>query len=214
MPQPRQRNRAKKTTSSPPPAATRTPATAATQSAARRRRDEVAELRARVAQLEHTESPQRGPDPKQLAKDFEGWPREGYDGPPPWEVAAAHAEDRHTRADQPDPYRGPGAVTHSEPLLTEGAAGDAVARLAELLKVLGYRDNTIARGENPANVLDQSVMHDVVAFARSHNVGEDLESFRGLAVPAEDAVQRVIGPYTWQALYAAAERRAQEAISA
>jgi hypothetical protein len=180
--------------------------------------EELAELRARLAQLEQQENANRQDDGEQrrqeAAQALEDWPRKGYDGPAPWEAARLHAADGHTRAVSPDPYRGPGEVTHSEPLLTEGAAGEPVARLAELLRVLGYRDNTIARGENPAFVLDQSVMHDVVAFARAHNVAEDLESFRGGSVPAEDAIARIVGPYTWQALHTAARRRAAEAVGA
>jgi hypothetical protein len=128
------------------------------------------------------------------------WPRKGYDGPPPWELAAEHYEPEDDG--YPVPYTGPGAVTHNKPLLTEGSAGPDVAELARRLALLGpeYRDNTIAQGRNPGDVLDSSVMRSVRAFQRDYGVAENEDSFNGGSVPGSALVDRHVGPYTWQSI--------------
>jgi hypothetical protein len=178
----------------------------------------IDELRTRLAALESAQpAPAADPDKarKDAAKAFAGWPRRGYDGPPPWEVARLHAEDRH-HGDVPEPYTGPGAVTHRMPPLTFGAAGDDVRELVRLLYVLGYRSNSVVAdpASNPNAVLDNSVMNDVRSFASAHGVENDPREFAGLAVPAEDLQGRVVGPYIWQALYAAADRHERELATA
>lgn len=132
----------------------------------------------------------------------------------PWETAAAHATDAHT-GDDPLPYDGPGAVTHSHPIVTFGSAGEPVRHLARLLAELGYRDNTITRGLNAAGVLDDSVMTCVRAFCADTGARNDLAEYRGQSVPAEDLVRNHVGPHIWQALEdAAARARAEQGAPA
>lgn len=197
-------------TPTPTPAAKKP---AAKKTAARRPRaggDELAELRARIAQLEAAEAaaPGKGSIEQrraEAAEAFDGWPREGYDGPAPWEVGALHADERHQGA-VPEPYNGPGAITHTMPMLTFGAAGDPVRVLGELLRTLGYKTNSLATGENPNAVLDNSVMNDVRDFCTRYGVRNSQQEFEGLSVPAADVIDRVVGPYIWQALFMAAGR--------
>ncbi len=86
-------------------------------------------------------------------------------------------------------------ISHHEPLLASGSAGAIVQKLVDLLAVNGHATNTITLGENPGRILDQSVMGDVRAFAKEHDVAED---------PALGIEGDFIGPNTWQALYDAA----------
>jgi peptidoglycan hydrolase-like protein with peptidoglycan-binding domain len=151
------------------------------------------------------------------------WPAKGYDGPAPWELADQHLKehDEHRAlvgmklddngqltpggGRQPEQYRGPGAVTHSMPMLTQGVADASyptpvVSELVRRLKLLGYCENSIAKGTNAAGVFDASVWTDVVNFQRDHGIVENEQSFAGGTVPAQDLVDRHVGPYTWQAL--------------
>jgi hypothetical protein len=85
-------------------------------------------------------------------------------------------------------------ITHHEPLLASGSAGAIVQKLVDLLAVNGHATNTITLGENPGRILDQSVMADVRAFVKEHEVTEPDLGIEG----------DFIGPNTWQALYDAA----------
>lgn len=151
------------------------------------------------------------------------WPALGYDGPEPWDLAADHldandeAYDR-VHGDDPEPYLGPGAVTHSMPLLTQGTADatfptPVVSELARRLKELGYVDNTITHGENAAGVLDASVWASVQQFQRDHNVRENIGGFAGGTVPPQDLVDRHVGPYTWQALIELSDEAERERLA-
>lgn len=128
------------------------------------------------------------------------WPVKGYDGPPPWELAAEHADPEKVGGEYPEPYTGPGAVTHSKPLLAEGTAGADVLELARRLAKLGYRENTISQGRNPGDVLDSSVMRSLNQFQNDYGIAENEDSFNGGSVPGRELVNRHVGPYTWQAL--------------
>ena len=97
-------------------------------------------------------------------------------------------------------------VTHHEPMLTYGAAGDAVEKLVRLLAVNGYGNTSFATGDNPSRVLDNTVMMEVKRFAADNGVAEQLEGFKSLSVPAEQLVGEHVGPYTWQALIDGAKR--------
>jgi hypothetical protein len=160
---------------------------------------------------------------RQAAGDL--WKR-GYDGPPPWEVAQAHGDELHqlkidtsTREPiaTPTPYVGPGAVTHSEPILTTGAADTstdgAVSRLAALLRDAGYEDNRdpLARA---AGVLTNDLMREAHRFAGDHGIGNDVTEWQGRDVAADRLVGDVVGPYIWQGLYHAANRAREERAGA
>jgi peptidoglycan hydrolase-like protein with peptidoglycan-binding domain len=150
-----------------------------------------------------TKTKPKGPDAPQGQQDASqkaGWPRKGYDGPEPWELADEHYEPEDDG--YPQPYTGPGAVTHNKPILGEGSAGADVAELARRLALLGpeYRDNTICQGRNPGDVLDSSVMRSVRAFQRDYGVRENEQSFNGGSVPGSALVGGYVGPYTWQAI--------------
>jgi hypothetical protein len=144
----------------------------------------------------------------------------GYDGPPAWEVAAENGGPEHQLERDPDtrepkrrprPYRGPGAVTHSRPILSYGSAGPEVRELAEMLAELGYDDNEVIKGRSPANGLDNTLMADVRRFATDHGVREDSAAFDGKEVPASRLVDEHVGPYIWQALEEAVQRAREAA---
>ena len=113
------------------------------------------------------------------------WPREGYDGPPPWELDNADGE----------------VINHNRPTLTYGSAGPDVAELVRLLAKCGLRSNTIAQGTNTIGFLDQSVMADVHAFRARYRVANAPDEFAGREVPGDRLVDEHVGPYIWQALY-------------
>lgn len=93
-------------------------------------------------------------------------------------------------------------VTHSEPVLSQGATGDAVVRLVKLLAAAGYASNTIVHGENAHNVLDRSVMADVERLWHDHPESrEPDELYAGREGSVHELQGTWIGPYTWQVLY-------------
>lgn len=93
-------------------------------------------------------------------------------------------------------------VTHTEPVLAQGATGPAVVRLVKLLAHAGYSSNSIAHGENAANVLDRSVMADVERFWGDHpDAREPDELFAGRDGAIHELRGTWVGPYTWQSLY-------------
>lgn len=121
----------------------------------------------------------------------------------PWEQAKQHAQEEHTRAEAPVPYRGPGAVLHNFPILTGGSggnhAGPYVRALAELLAQAGYATNNVIRGVG--TVFDDSLAADVARFRSDHNVREPVHAYQGHTRPAEEIAQNLVGPYTVQALF-------------
>ncbi len=89
-------------------------------------------------------------------------------------------------------------LTQGEPILASGAAGPLVRRLADLLAACGYSSNSIITGDNPAGVLDTTVMKDVRAFVAEHKIVESAAlEIEGLFV----------GPETWKTLYKAAAEK-------
>lgn len=119
------------------------------------------------------------------------WPSLGYQGPQPHE----------------DAFAGP-PIAHNEPLLSYGSAGEAVRRLVTLLAAVGpqYANNTVIRGESPADVFDNSVMADVRRFQVDYGVSEDLDAWQGHPIPAVDLVEHYIGANTWHALHTLTDR--------
>lgn len=93
-------------------------------------------------------------------------------------------------------------VTHNEPLLATGASGETVERLCKLLAHAGFATNTVVKGENPANVLDNSVMADVERFWAAYpDAREPDELYAGREGSVESLQGSWIGPHTWQKLY-------------
>jgi hypothetical protein len=93
-------------------------------------------------------------------------------------------------------------VTHNEPLLATGASGEPVERLCKLLAHAGFATNTIVKGENPANVLDNSVMADVERFWAAYpDAREPDELYAGREGSIESLRGSWVGPHTWQKLY-------------
>ncbi len=119
--------------------------------------------------------------------------------------AAAQAPAPNPPAQQEEPKE-PELLQHGRPTLTFGAAGEHVLELVRLLKANGRENNSIARGVNMTNVLDQSVMDDVRAFTDEHDVHNDIGEFQGREVPADQLVNNHIGPHIWDALYRHAEK--------
>ena len=134
----------------------------------------------------------------------------------PWNVAAQHAEDEHTREVAPLPYRGEGAVLHHFPHITGGSGGPIVApyvrALAELLAELGYVDNGVIKGQQAH--YDNTMAGDIARFRRDHDVRENVQAYHGHNDPAEDIVKHLVGPYTVQAIFdEVAQKRGQDVAS-
>jgi peptidoglycan hydrolase-like protein with peptidoglycan-binding domain len=112
-------------------------------------------------------------------------------------------DPQHTDPPQPDQEQPAQVheVTHSRPTLTYGSKGDDVFDLVALLAKAGYNSNEIAQGTNTVGYLDQSVMADVRAFARDHDVSEAVEGYQGReGGDAHRNVDHHVGPEIWQAL--------------
>jgi hypothetical protein len=150
----------------------------------------------------------RQPTPRERLKS---WPSRGYDGPQPWDlkglgIAAAAAD---LEPGEPNTVA-PVVVGHGHPVLTSGAAGEAVAELGRRLKALGY-PTSISAGENPFNVYDDTVAQAVQLFRGEFNVHEDPAGFGGNHPDGERAAERHVGPYTWEAVIRASDRELEKA---
>ena len=110
------------------------------------------------------------------------------------QVDALAAEDAAVTTKQIDEIAADEAANLAPgPVLAEGAEGDEVTRLVNLLALLGYRTNDVIKGGPPK--LDATVLADV----HSAQVA--------LAVTDADG----IGPATWSALYLAAGTKLEQA---
>jgi peptidoglycan hydrolase-like protein with peptidoglycan-binding domain len=91
-------------------------------------------------------------------------------------------------------------LSHGHGLLIPGSAGEDVETLARLLAYAGFPTAT-SRGENPLAIFGESEREAANAFRRDYGIEED---------PAVIAasVPEVVGPWTWEALYRIAERKA------
>jgi hypothetical protein len=103
---------------------------------------------------------------------------------------------------RPEPSVPDMKVTHTEPVLTQGAAGDDVVRLVKLLAHAGYATNSVVNATNPHNVLDTSVMADVERFWNEHPEARESDE---LYAAREGGIHELqgswVGPRTWQVLY-------------
>jgi hypothetical protein len=117
--------------------------------------------------------------PAELSAD---WPQKGYTGPQPWQVT------------------GPITLSHGQGFLIPGSAGAEVETLARLLAYAGYPTSS-SRGENPLGIFGESEREAANAFRTAYGIEED---------PAVIAasVPEVVGPWTWEALYRIAVRKA------
>jgi hypothetical protein len=134
----------------------------------------------------------------------------------PWKIAADNAQEEHTRAVAPLPYRGPGAVLHHFPHMTGGSGGPQtgpyVRAVAELLNELGYSHNDVIQGKS--TFYENTLAGDVARFRRDNDVREQLDAYNGHNDPAQDVVKHLVGPYTVQALFEkVAEKRGQDVAS-
>jgi hypothetical protein len=103
-------------------------------------------------------------------------------------------------------------ITHSEPVLAQGATGEAVQRLVKLLAYAGYASNSVvnAAESNPAGALDTSVMSDVERLWNDHpEARESDELYYGREGDVRELRGSWVGPHTWQVLYNLASARGQ-----
>jgi hypothetical protein len=138
---------------------------------------------------------------------LEGWPKEGYDGPQPWD---------HDGLNIPPSERdkiGSGenlitpVVTHDYPILTSGSAHPRVHELGRKLGDLGF-PNSVSRGENPFGAVDQSVMSAVGSFRAHYGVQPDPSPFGGDTAQGRSLAEAHIDPWTVEAILRAHENRA------
>lgn len=111
-----------------------------------------------------------------------GWPSKGYSGPQPYEGEEAQV------------------ITHSRPILSSGSAGGDVAELCRLLKAVGIETPT-SEGANPFCILGPGEAAAIDRFRADYGVREDASAFGG----DEQLAARHVGPWTWEALYRAAD---------
>jgi hypothetical protein len=88
----------------------------------------------------------------------------------------------------------------NETTLAYGANGECVAKLVNLLAVLGYNTNDVIKGGPPK--LDESVLVDVRAAQQALDVAEP-ELTEPAAIPV-GVKGELVGVATWTALYEAA----------
>jgi hypothetical protein len=113
------------------------------------------------------------------------WPHPGYDGSvQPWEAS------------------NPPELTHDKGLLTSGEVGEDVIELCALLARLGFQ-TSIARGQNPHAVYDESIAGAILAFRQAYGIRENPEIVAA-------TIPSVVGPWTWEALIRAADKADQE----
>lgn len=128
--------------------------------------------------------------------------------PTPADIAAAaeaHAAELESTISEPQvqepapetPAQTPD-LTQGEPILVSGSSGPFVRRLVELLAACGHATNSIIAAENPAGVLDNTVMKDVSAFITEHNIVES---------PGLEIDGLFVGPEAWKALYKTAAEK-------
>lgn len=147
------------------------------------------------------------------AKAYADWPQKGDDRAQPWD----DRDNGTTREDRDELLDNPGApntvspivVGHSMPILTAGAGGEqawAVRELARRLQVLGYQTD-VGTTNNPFATVTSSVMGAVEHFREEHNVEEDPTAFGGNTAAARSRAATHVGPWTWEALIRASERK-------
>jgi Protein of unknown function (DUF2510) len=133
-------------------------------------------------------SPETGAEAPSARIMDPAWPYVGYSGPQPWE-----AENTPT-------------LKQEHRMLSPGASGHEVVALAALLGQLGYA-STITAGQNPHAIYDSGVTGAVEAFCRDYGVQED---------PAIERARtpQTVGPWIWEALVRAAQKKAAEPVTA
>lgn len=84
------------------------------------------------------------------------------------------------------------STTVCRPVLTSGSSHPDVAELGRLLAAAGH-ENSVSRGENPHNLVDESLLAAITAYRNAHQV--DAED----AIPSVPAHERSrwIGPTLW-----------------
>ncbi len=93
-------------------------------------------------------------------------------------------------------------VSHSDPILTQGAQGQSVVKLCKLLAHAGFASNTVVQGQNPHDILDSSVMGDVERFWQAYPDAREPDSlYAGRQGDLSSMQGRWVGPMTWQKLY-------------
>lgn len=147
------------------------------------------------------------------AKAYADWPQSNDDRAQPWDAAknGTSREDRDKLLDNPGSPNtvSPIVITHSMPILTAGSGGDqswAVRELARRLHVLGYQTD-VGTTNNPFATVTSSVLGAVEHFREEHNVEEDPTAFGGNTSAGRERARSHIGPWTWEAVIRASERK-------
>lgn len=148
--------------------------------------------------------------PKQVYAD---WPQPNDQRAQPWDSKknGTVREDHDRLLDNPGSINdvAPVVISHSMPILSSGSGGEQstfVRELARRLHILGYQTD-IGTGNNPYGIVTQSVMGAVDQFRNDHNVEEDPGGFGGDNAKGRDKAASHIGPYTWEAIIRASERK-------
>ncbi len=130
---------------------------------------------------------------------LEGWPREGYDGPQPWQHdelgISREARDQvgaETNTVTP-------TVTHTHGYLTSGSADPFVHELGRKLAQLGF-PNSVSAGENPFGAVDSSIMTAVGGFRQRYGVRPDPSGFGGDTPAGRALAENHIDPWTIEAV--------------
>lgn len=148
---------------------------------------------------------------------YADWPQPGDEREQPWDhqkagVTREQLDALHEEPGSPNTVS-PIVIGHSMPVLSSGSGGDqswAVGELARRLNVLGIK-TSVGTAQNPFSILDQSVMAGVERFREEHNVAEDPTAFGGNTAAGRARAGAHVGPWTWEAIIRASERKLAEA---
>lgn len=146
------------------------------------------------------------PDFAALRASYRDWPQRGDQRTQPWDLDGLQVPKyaRELAPGAPNTIS-PVVIRHSCPILASGSGGVFVTELAARLAKLGY-ETSVSRGENPFNVLDDSIMSAIAAFRRDYGVEEDPSPWGGLHDDARSRAAQHVGPYTWEALIRVSDR--------
>lgn len=157
------------------------------------------------------EVPAEQTTPRQAYAD---WPQPNDQRAQPWENEGVSREDRDKLLDNPGTPDTASAIVigHSMPILSSGSGGEQASFVRELgrrLNILGYT-TSIGTNVNPWANCDESVMGAVERFREEHNVQEDPTAWGGNTAAGRQRADAHIGPWTWEAIIRASDRKLAE----
>lgn len=126
---------------------------------------------------------------------LDGWPREGYEGPQPWEHDKLGISREQRDQIGADRNTVTPTISHDYPILTSGSAHSKVHELGRKLGELGF-PNSVSQGENPFGSVDQSLLAAVGGFRARYGVRPDPSGFGGDTPQGRMLAENHLDPWT------------------